>query len=323
MFRLLIASILLAAAAVAGAAEDTYPNKPIQLVVPFPPGGVADITGRPLAHEMSKLLKQPIVIVNKSGAGGAIGMATVAKGRTDGYTLLMALSSVSIIPVADRLQGRTPSYELKELAPIALISADPTVLVVRADGPYKSVKDFVAAAKASPGKINYSSSGVYGTLHVAMEIFADAAGIKLYHIPYQGGGPAVTALMGGQVEALASGPSAAMGQIKAGRMRAIAVWGDKRLTSMPDVPSMKELGYNATFYIWSGLFAPVGVPAPIVKKLRDTVRQVVNEPSFKDAMVKIDTPIAYLDAPEFQKFVENDARRLETAVKKIGKVEEK
>ena len=304
-------------------AEDAYPNKPIQMVVPFPPGGVADITGRPTAQVMSRILKQPIVIVNKSGAGGAIGMATVAKGRPDGYTLLMALSSVSIIPVADRLQGRAPSYELKELAPIALISADPTVLVVRADGPYKNVKDFVAAARAQPGKINYSSSGVYGTLHVAMEIFAQASNIKLYHIPYQGGGPAVTALMGGQVEALASGPSAAINQIKAGRMRALAVWGDKRLAALPEVPSMKELGYDAEFYIWSGLFVPAGTATPIRQKLRDTVKQAVATPEFKDAMAKIETPIAYLDAPEFQRFVERDAKRLEAAVIKIGKVEEK
>lgn len=304
-------------------AQESYPNKPIQMVVPFPPGGVADITGRPLALMMSKQLRQPIVIVNKSGAGGAVGMATVAHGRPDGYTLLMALSSISVIPVADKLQGRPPSYELKELAPIALISADPTVLVVRSDGPYKTLKDFVAAAKANPGKINYSSSGVYGTLHVAMEIFANAAGIKLYHIPYQGGGPAVTALLGGQVEALASGPSAAMAQIKGGKMRALAAWGDKRLASMPDVPSMKELGYNAEFYIWSGLFVPAATPAPIRQKLRDTVRQVVSTTEFKDAMVKIDTPIAYLDAPEFQKFLERDAKRLESAVIRIGKVEEK
>ena len=316
-------AVLLAATAAGAAAQDNYPNKPIQMVVPFPPGGVADITGRPTAQAMTKILKQPIVIVNKPGAGGAIGMATVAKGRTDGYTLLMALSSVSIIPVAERLQGRTPSYSLKELAPIALISADPTVLVVRADGPYKTLKDLVAAAKANPGKINYSSSGVYGTLHVAMEIFAHAAGARLYHIPYQGGGPAVTALVGGQVEALASGPSAAMGQLKAGRMRALAVWGDKRLASLPDVPSMKELGYNAEFYIWSGLFAPAGTPPAIVNRLRDTVRQGVNDPEFRDAMAKIETPIAYLDAPEFAKFVERDAKRLEAAVLRIGRIDEK
>ena len=144
------------------------------------------------------------------------------------------------------------------------------MLVVRADGPYKTLKDLVDAAKAKPATINYGSSGVYGTLHVAMEIFAAAADIKLFHIPYQGGGPAVAALLGGQIDALASGPSAAIGQIKAGKMRALAVWGDQRLASMPDVPSMKELGYDATFYIWSGLFAPAATPQPILSVLRDT-----------------------------------------------------
>src|SRR5947207_12505466 len=136
----------------------------------------------------------------------------------------MGLSSISIFPVSDRINGKTPQYELKDFAPIALVTADPTVLVVRADGPYKTVKDFVEAAKKNPGKINYSSSGVYGTLHVAMEIFANAAGLQLFHVPYQGGGPAVTALLSAQVEALASGPAAAIGQIKGGKMRALASW---------------------------------------------------------------------------------------------------
>ncbi len=235
----------------------------------------------------------------------------------------MALSSISVLPVADVLQGRTPAYELDQFAPIALVSADPTVLVVREDGPYKTVKDLVDAAKAKPGTINYGSSGVYGTLHVAMEIFAEAAGIKLFHIPYQGGGPAVAALLGGQIDALASGPSAAMAQIKAGKMRALAVWGDKRLASLPNVPSMKELGYDATFYIWSGLFAPAATPAPIQAALRDAVRRTAEDPEFKEAMAKVDTPIAYLDAPEFKVFLDKDAARLKVAVERIGKVPEK
>ncbi len=305
------------------AAQETYPSRPIQMIVPFPPGGVADITGRPTAHVMGRLLRQSVVVQNKPGAGGSVGAALAARAAPDGYTILMALSSISVLPVADRLQGRPPAYELGQFAPIALISADPTVLVVRADGPYRTLKDFVEAAKAKPGTINYGSSGVYGTLHVAMEIFAAAAGIKLFHIPYQGGGPAVAALLGGQIDALASGPSAAIGQIKAGKMRALAVWGDKRLASLPDVPSMKELGYDATFYIWSGLFAPAATPAPIMTVLRDAVKRTVEDPEFKSAMAKVETPIAYLDAPEFAAFVAADARRLATAVERIGKVPEK
>jgi len=317
---LLLGGAVLAAAP--AAAEETFPSKPIQMIVPFPPGGVADITGRPVAYVMGRLLKQSIVVVNKPGAGGSVGAAQAARAAPDGYTLLMALSSISVLPVADRLQGRPPAYELDQFAPIALISADPTVLVVRADGPYQSLKDLVAAAKSKPGAINYGSSGVYGTLHVAMEIFAHAAGIKLFHIPYQGGGPAVAALLSGQIDALASGPAAAIGQIKAGKMRALAVWGDKRLASLPDVPSMQELGYDATFYIWSGLFAPTATPAPILSLLRDATRRTVEDGEFKEAMAKVETPIAYLDAPEFKIFLDRDAKRLRVAVERIGKVPE-
>src|SRR3990172_2254772 len=322
MFRHAFAAALLAFAPLVPA-QDAYPTKPVTMIVPFPPGGVADIVGRPPAAAMEKTVKQAVVVVNRTGAGGAVGMAAVAKATPDGYTILMALSSISIFPVSDRINGKTPAYEMKEFAPIALVTADPTVLVVRADGPCKTLKDFVDAAKANPGKINYSSSGVYGTLHVAMEIFANAAGIRLFHVPYQGGGPAVTALLGGQVEALASGPSAAIGQIKGGKMRALASWSTQRLALLPDLPTFKELGYDAEFYIWAGVFAPAATPAPIVARLREAVRNAVSDPDFRGAMEKVATPIAYLDAPEFQKYWDQDARRLAVALEKIGKVEQK
>ena len=305
------------------AAQGAYPTKPVTMIVPFPPGGVADIVGRPLAASMEKTLKQPVVIVNRTGAGGAVGMAAAAKSAPDGYTILMGLSSISIFPVSDRIMGKTPPYELKDFAPIALVTADPTVLVVRADGPFKTLKDFVAYAKANPGKINYSSSGVYGTLHVAMEIFANAAGIQLFHVPYGGGGPALTALLGGQVHALASGPAPAVGQIKAGKMRALASWGTERLALMPEVPTFKELGYDAEFYIWSGVFAPAAIPTPVLDRLRAAVREAATSPEFKGAMEKVQTPVNYLDAPAFRTYWEKDAARLKIALEKIGKVAEK
>jgi tripartite-type tricarboxylate transporter receptor subunit TctC len=303
--------------------QETFPSRAVAMIVPFPPGGVADIVGRPLAAMMEKSLKQPVVIVNRTGAGGALGMREVARAAPDGYTILMGLSSISIFPVSERVNGKQPAYELKDFAPIALVTADPTVLVVRADSPYKSVKDFVAAAKANPGKINYSSSGVYGTLHVAMEIFANAAGIKLFHVPYGGGGPAITALLGGQVEASAQGPAAAIGQIKGGKMRALAGWGTERLKLLPDLPTFKELGYqDVEFYIWSGVFAPAATPAPIVSRLRESVKAAATSEDFRNAMEKVSTPVHYLDAPEFAKYWERDAKRLSAAVEKIGKVEE-
>jgi tripartite-type tricarboxylate transporter receptor subunit TctC len=320
MKKLVFLALLLGALAVR--AQD-YPSKPITMVVPFPPGGVADIVGRPLAATLEKVLHQPVVVVNRTGAGGAVGMASVAKAPGDGYTILMALSSISIFPVSDRINGKAPSYELKDFSPVALVTADPTVLVVRADSPYKTLKDFVDAAKADPGKINYSSSGVYGTLHVSMEIFANAAGIKLFHVPYQGGGPAVTALLGGQVQALASGPAAAVGQIRAGKMRALASWSSERLALLPEIPTFRELGYDAEFYIWSGVFLPASTPSSITNRLRDAVKQAANSTEFRSAMERVSTPVSYLDAPEFQKYWDQDAARLKVALEKIGKAEEK
>ena len=300
-----------------------YPSRPITAINAFPPGGVADVTGRPLLAVMEKSLRQPLVMVNRPGAGGMVGFSAAAKAPADGYTILIGLSSISIFPVSERVNGRPPPYELEDFAPIALVTADPTVLVVRTDGPYRSVKDLVDAAKANPGKINYSSSGVYGTLHVAMEIFANAAGIKLFHVPYGGGGPAVTALLGGQVEALASGPAAAMGQIKGGKMRALASWSTERLALLPEIPTFKEMGYDAEFYIWCGVMVPAATPQEIQLKLRNAVREAANSAEFKAAVQKVSTPVAYLDAPEFARYWERDARRLATAVEKIGKVEEK
>ncbi len=317
MKRIVFAAL---AALALGAQAQEYPTRPITMIVPFPPGGVADIVGRPLAASMEKTLGQPVVVVNRTGAGGAIGMTAAAKADPDGYTILMALSSISIFPVSDPLNGKPAPYQISDFVPIALVTADPTVLVVGADSPYKTVKDFVAYAKANPGKINFSSSGVYGTLHVAMEMFAGAADIKLFHVPYQGGGPAVRALLSGEVQALASGPAAAIGQIQAGKMRALAGWGAKRLALMPDLPTFKELGYeDVEFYIWAGVVAPAATPAAAQHKLRAAVRAAVADPQFSGAMAKVRTPVNYLDAPEFQQFWFADAKRLRAAVIKIGK----
>jgi len=273
---------------------------------------------------MEKTLGQPVVVVNRTGAGGAIGMTAAARADADGYTILMALSSISIFPVSDPLNGKPAPYQISDFVPIALVTADPTVLVVRGDSPYRTVQDFVAAAKANPGKINFSSSGVYGTLHVAMEMFASAADIKLFHVPYQGGGPAVRALLSGEVQALASGPAAAVGQIQAGKMRALAGWGAKRLELMPELPTFTELGYqDVEFYIWSGVVAPAAIPAAAQHKLRAAVRAAVADPLFAGAMAKVRTPVSYLDAPEFKDFWFADAKRLRAAVLKIGRVEGK
>src|SRR5918994_281775 len=301
--------------------QDKYPNRPITIVAPFPPGGVADLTARPVAAAMEKVLNNPVVVSNKTGAAGAVGMAFVANSKPDGYNLLMALSSISIIPEADKLFERKPAYTMEQLIPIALISADPTIFVVSADRPWKGVKEFVDDAKKRPGQISYSSSGVYGTLHMAMEMLSHAGGISLKHVPYSGAGPALTAILGGHVDTLASGPAVVIPHIKAGMLRLLAGWGAKRVDSLPDVPTFKELGYDVEFYIWAGLFAPRETPSAVMKTIREAVKQAVNTAEFKTAMEKLQTPVSYLDAPEFQKFWDKDAKMLADAIKRIGKVE--
>ena len=303
-------------------AADPYPVRPIQVIVPFPPGGVADLVARPLAAAMEKELKQPVVIVNKTGAGGAVGMQAAAVSKPDGYTLMVALSSISVMPEVDALFGRPPVYKLSDFTPIALLSSDPTVLVVSSKSPWMTVADFVADAKKRPGEIKYSSSGVYGTMHVAMEMFAHSAGIKLRHIPTGGGGPALNALLGGHVDALSGGPNVSIPHIRAGKVRVLASWGGTRLAALPEVPTLMERGYkDVEFYIWSGLFAPAATPQPIIQILRDATAKAVQTPEFKAAMQKMETPIAYKDSPEFRKFWDADADRLIKAVRNIGKVE--
>jgi tripartite-type tricarboxylate transporter receptor subunit TctC len=305
-------------------AQEPYPSRPISVVVPFPPGGVADLTARPVAAAMEKALRQPVGVVNKTGAAGAVGMQFVATSKPDGYTLLLALSSISIIPEADKLFGRPPAFTVDQFTPVALISADPTILVVRTESAWKTAKEFIEDAKKRPNQISYSSSGIYGTLHMAMELLSHAAGIKLRHVPYAGAGPALTALLGAHVDALASGPSVVLPQIKAGKLRALAGWGDKRVASLPDVPTFKELGYpEAEFYIWAGLFAPKGTPEPVLAKLREAARAAVADPDFKSAMDRLETPIAFKQGEEFRKFFEADARRLADGVRKVGRVEQK
>jgi tripartite-type tricarboxylate transporter receptor subunit TctC len=323
-FVVAVLCTVLAGGASSVGAQEPYPSRPITIVAPFPPGGVADLTARPVAAGMEKQLKNPVGVVNKTGAAGAVGMQFVATSKPDGYTLLLALSSISIIPEADKLFDRQPAFTVDQFAPVALVSADPTILVVRAESPWKTAREFVDDAKKRPDQITYSSSGVYGTLHMAMELLSDAAGIKLRHVPYQGAGPALTAILGGHVDALASGPAVVIPQIKAGKLRALAGWGAERVAALPEVPTFKELGYpGAEFYIWAGLFAPRATPEPVLGKLRDTLRAVVQDAEFKGAMDKLQTPIVFKQGAEFQQFFDADARRLAAGVRRVGKVETK
>jgi tripartite-type tricarboxylate transporter receptor subunit TctC len=303
--------------------QPTWPAQNLVMIVPFPPGGQADLAARPMAAAMEKLLGHSVVVENRAGgAGGSIGTVVAARAAPDGYTLLMALSSFAVLPESDRLFDREPGYEVSQFFPLARVLADPTLLAVPSSAPWQSVQDLVDDSKKHPGQIPYGSSGPYGTLHVAMEMFAASAGIKLQHIPYRGAGPALNGLLSGTVQALASAPGVLKPQVEAGNLRILANWGAMRIGSFPNVPTFKELGFDdVEFYIWAGLFTPRGVPDPVITRLRQAVREAIASPEVGRTFETAGSLPAYQDAPEFAKFVEVDSARLVAAVKKIGKVE--
>lgn len=303
-----------------GLSAQDYPAKPITMVVPFPPGGVADTVGRPVAEALSRELKQSVIVENRAGAGGGIGMTYAAKAPADGYTVLLSLSSLSIIPEADKLFGRAPSFTLDQFKPIARFTADPTVLVVKADAPWKNFAEFLADIRKKPAAYSFGSSGNYGTMHVPMEMLKSQAKFHMLHVPYTGAGPAVVALLGGQIDALSTGPASVVQHIKAGKLRALAHWGDGRLAALPDVPSLKELGHPVEFAQWAGLFVPSNTPPAVIAKLREAAKAAASDARVRQTIGGSGSPIQYLDAPEFQKYWDADAAKMAGVVKIIGKV---
>jgi tripartite-type tricarboxylate transporter receptor subunit TctC len=300
-----------------------WPTHTISMIVPFPAGGQADLAARPIAHALEQILGKSVIVDNRAGgAGGAIGNAAAARAEPDGYTLLMTLSSLAVLPEADRLFDRPPVYEVSQFALVARVLADPTLLAIPASAPWKTLEEFVADARKRPGEIRYGSSGPYGTLHVAMEMFAASAGIKLQHIPYRGAAPALNAILTGTVDAVASAPGTLRQLVDDGKMRVLANWGAERIASFPDLPTFKERGYqDVEFYIWAGLFAQKALPQPIMTRLREAMAQSVKNPEVIKTFETAGSPVAYMDAPEFAKFVETDSARLVAAVKRIGRVE--
>jgi tripartite-type tricarboxylate transporter receptor subunit TctC len=318
---LIVLALVVAAPA---AADEPYPTRPVTIVVPFPPGGIADLSARPLAAALERAFKQPVVVTNKAGAAGAVGMQSAAIAKPDGYTLLLGLVSISTIPEVDALFGRPPAFTREQFVGIARLNADPPLLVVNAELSWKSAKELLDDARKRPGEITYTSSGIYGASHVPLEMLLSAAGgLKMRHLPTTGGGPATTAVLGKHAALWASPPALALPHIKAGKLRPLATWGATRLAAFPDVPTLKELGYDVEYYLWAGLFAPRGVSPAVVKTLREATRAAVADGEFKAAMDKAQTPIAYQDADEFKAWWDRDAAMLADVIKKIGRVETK
>jgi len=303
-----------------GFAADAYPSHAITFINPFPPGGAADVVGRPLTALLEPILKQPCIVETKAGAAGAVGAQFAASAKPDGYSLLIHIVSISGFAEVDKLFGRTPKFTRADFAPIARLTEGPMVLVVNDQQPYKTLKELVDDAKKNPDKLIFSSSGLYGALHLPTALFMQAAGVKMKHLPTNGGGPALTAILGNNSQVLVTSIAAASGQIKAGKLRALACFSPKRAASLPDVPTLKELGYNVEFSLWVGVFAPLKTPQANVDVIRTAVKQVANGGQFKTAIANIGDEVAYLDQSDFAKFWDEDAKRVEAAVHAIGRV---
>jgi tripartite-type tricarboxylate transporter receptor subunit TctC len=289
--RILACLCRLALAMVAAAAQDAtahagpYPDRPIQLVVPFPPGGPADIVARPLAEGLSRTLGQPVVVLNKSGASGTIGAAFVAKAQADGYTLLLGTSNE--LTMSPGLFGQLPYDPGHDFAPVSTAVLFPNVLVIEKSLPIHTAKELAAATRAQPNKFNYGTSGIGSTNHLTAELYRAAAGLSLNYVSYRGGGPAMTDLIGGRIQAMFATLPSSSALINAGTIRALMVTDTRRWSAIPDVPDAIEAGFPEVRVItFSGVLAPAGTPRPVVDKLNAAVLEVMNAPDMKAQMAK-------------------------------------
>lgn len=297
-FLLGSASLALSTLPVARAFAAAYPDRPITFICPWPAGGTADQTMRAMCAVAAKQLGQTIVVENRTGASGMLGLKYMASAKPDGYTI----GQVPISVTRFAQLGMVQIDPLKDLSYIARSSGQTFGIAVQASSPYKTLKDLVAAAKAKPGLLTYASAGIGGATHVGMEEFALAAGIEFNHIPFKGGSDALQALMGGHVDALADSSSWAQ-HVLSGKLRLLATWGETRTNDFKDVPTLKELGYNVVVDAPNGIGAPKGLEPAAAARLREAFKAAAASPEFKAACAKLDAPLMYLDGPDYEKYV--------------------
>jgi tripartite-type tricarboxylate transporter receptor subunit TctC len=315
-----VAACLAAAAAAfpcTVSAQSDYPNKPLRLIVPFPPGGSTDIIGRIVAQRLGEKLGQQIVVDNRGGAGGTIGTDAAAKASPDGYTLAVGTTSThAVAPGAYSKLGYDP---IKDFAPVSLVAVTPYLLVVNAQVPAKSLKEFVTLAKSQPGKLNYASAGAGSTTHLAMEMLKDVAAINVVHIPYKGNGPAEVAVLAGEVQAIFGSMPALLAQVKANKLRPLAVGTARRSPAVPDVPTVAELGYpQFEAALWLGIVAPAGTPARVVERLGRELNAIVTTPDFREAMDKNGAEPIGNTPEQFATLIRQEADRYGKVVKALG-----
>lgn len=289
----------------AWAADDAYPTKPVRIIVPFAPGGAGDAVTRIVASQLGTRLGQTVIVDNRPGAGGATGAGAVIKSPPDGYTIAFVSSGYAMLAA---MNPKLPFDTTKDLLPIAQIGSVPYVFLTRLDAPYKTVPEFIAYAKAHPGKIAFASAGVGTLTHLVPAWISAEAGISLNHIPYGGTAPAMNSLVAGQTDVYFDPVSTSMPQLDAQRVRAMATTGTKRAASLPDVPTLNELGFKARGATWFGLMAPVGTPQSVIEKLHREVNQVLASDETKRRLADLHFDIEPRSITEFGDFVQSEIR---------------
>ncbi|MCJ0761656.1 Bug family tripartite tricarboxylate transporter substrate binding protein [Variovorax terrae] len=302
-------ALALAAAPLGALAQGNYPNKPLTMIVPYPAGGAADNAARAAMNAMSAVLGQPIVIDNRPGAGGNIGVAVAANAKPDGYTLL--LGHISPMVINPHTYSKLQVNPMKDLAPIGLFGSGPMILVVHPSVPAKNLQEFIAYAKAHPGQLNYASAGSGGTTHVAMELLASKAGIQMTHVPYKGGAPALQDLLAGRVQAMNDALPQLLPYVKEGKLRAIAVTGAQRSEFAPEVPTAAESGLpDYVLYGWLSLFVPAQTPMDVRRTLKSALDTAVTSKPFTDFLASASSPkIKPISMEEFTRFVQQEYER--------------
>jgi tripartite-type tricarboxylate transporter receptor subunit TctC len=316
VLKTLFVAFFIAAATLPPLHAQTYPNKPIRLIVPFPPGGGNDILARTIGQKLTESTGQQVVIDNRGGAGGNIGAETAARAAPDGYTLF--LGGVGSHGTNPGLQAKLPYDPVKDFAPITLIAAAPLIVVAHPSLPAKSIGELIAYAKARPGQINFASSGTGSIAHLAPEMLNAMAKIRMMHIPYKGTGPALVDLLGGQVQVMMNSAVSMLPQVKSGKLRALAVTGLRRLAALPDLPTVAETvtGYEAAS--WYGILAPARTPRPVIDKLNREIVAIVRLPDLRDRLAAEGAEAVGNSPEEFAAFIRRELARWAAVIKGAG-----
>jgi len=307
--------LLVCAAAIPGVNGQTYPTKPVRLILPFPPGGPSDILGRALSQKLSEQLGQQVIADNRPGAGGNLGLELTAKAPPDGYTLVLSSPLVALSP---SLYSKL-NYRQDELAPISLVAIIQNVFLVHPSVPAKTLKELVQVARASPGKLNYGSGGVGTTTHLAPELFMSMTKTKMVHVPFKGSGLALLGLISGQVDVLVMAVPAAEQQVKAGKARALAIVSEKRATPLPNVPTAKEAGFdNFVVDIWYGILGPAGLPPALLTRLNSEINKALAAPDMQDRLVAVGIQPVGNTPEQFGQFIKSETVRFAQVIKEAG-----